>query len=135
MAIIEMFDNISSAVDESEFSVGIFIVLSKAFDTINHSILLDKLSYYSIRGIALDWFRSYLHSRQQYVFLNGVSSALKHIDCGVPQGSILGPLLFILYINDIINCSEILSLILFVDDTNIFCSNNKIIKLENIINC
>ena len=63
---MEMFDKISSAVNNGEFSVGICIDLSKAFDTINHSILLDKLSYYGIRGIALDWFRSYLHSRQQY---------------------------------------------------------------------
>ena len=135
MAILEMFDKISSAVDNGHFSVGIFIDLSKAFDTINHSILLDKLSYYGIRGVALDWFRSYLQSRQQYVFLNGFSSTLKNIDCGVPQGSILGPLMFILYINDIVNCSDILSLILFADDTNIFCSNIDINKLEGIINC
>ena len=92
MAIMEMFDRISSAVDNGEYSVGIFIDLSKAFDTINHSILLDKLHHYGIRGIGLDWFRSYLQSKQQYVFLNGVSSSLKYIDCGVPQGSILGPL-------------------------------------------
>jgi hypothetical protein len=134
MAIMEMFDRISSAVDNGEYSVGIFIDLSKAFDTINHSILLEKLHHYGIRGIALDWFRSYLQSRQQYVFLNGVSSSLKYIDCGVPQGSILGPLLFILYINDIINCSDILRLILFADDTNIFYSNSDICKLESIVN-
>ena len=120
MAIIEMVDRISAAIDNGEYPIGILIDLSKAFDTINHSILLDKLEYYGIRGFALKWFESYLYSRQQYVFLNGASSTTSHINCGVPQGSILGPLLFILYINDIAKCSEILRLILFADDTNIF---------------
>ena len=120
MAMIEMLDKISAAADNGEYPIAIFIDLSKAFDTINHSILLNKLEYYGIRGFALKWFESYLHSRQQYVFLNGASSATSHINYGVPQGSILGPLLFILYINDLAKCSEILNLILLADDTN-FC--------------
>ena len=123
MAIIEMLDKISAAIDNGEYPIAIFINLSKPFDTINHSILLDKLEYYGIRGFALKWFESYLHSRQQHVFLDGASSGTSHINCGVPQGSILGPLLFILYINDIAKCSEILRLILFADDTNIFYSS------------
>jgi hypothetical protein len=75
-----------------------------------------------------------LHSRQQYVFLDGASSGTSHINCGVPQGSILGPLLFILYINDIAKCSEILRLILFADDTNNFYSNSDMSEIENIVN-
>ena len=134
MAMTEMLDKISAAIDNGEYPIGIFIDLSKAFDTINHSILLDKLEYYGIRGFALNWFESYLHSRQQYVFLDGASSAMCHINCGVPQGSILGPLLFILYINDIVKCSDILQFILFADDTNIFYSNSDISELERIVN-
>lgn len=68
MAILEMYDRISLAIDNREYAIGIFIDLSKAFDTINHSIMIRKLEYYGIRGIALDWFNSYLKSRQQYVF-------------------------------------------------------------------
>jgi len=108
MALMEMYDKISLAMDNHEYSVGIFIDLSKAFDTINHSILIEKLNYYGIRGIVLDWFRSYLQSRQQYVYLNGMSSTMRSIICGVPQGSLLWTLLFILYVNDITSCCEIL---------------------------
>ena len=96
--------------------------------------MLNKLEYYGIRGFALKWFESYLHSRQQYVFLDGAFSATIHVNCGVPQGSILGPLLFILYINDIATCSEILRLILFADDTNIFYSNSDRSEIENVVN-
>jgi hypothetical protein len=134
MAILEMYDRISLAIDNREYAIGIFIDLSKAFDTINHSIMIRKLEYYGIRGIALDWFNSYLKSRQQYVFFNGVSSSLKPINCGVPQGSILGPMLFILYINDIVNCSNIWKFILFADDTNLFYKNRDLLELEHVVN-
>jgi hypothetical protein len=134
MAIMNMQEKISAAIDNHEFSVGIFIDLSKAFDTINHEILIGKLEYYGIRGVALDWFRSYLQFRQQYVYLNNVSSSLRPVVCGVPQGSVLGPLLFILYINDIVKCSDILKFILFADDTNLFYSNRNFYVLEQEIN-
>ncbi len=124
LALIDLFDNISSAIDRKEHSVGIFLDLSKAFDTVDHNILLDKLNYYGIRGLALDLIKSYLSDRMQYVQYNQTGSIRQNISCGVPQGSILGPLLFLLYINDLANVSKLLTIILFADDTNIFYSHN-----------
>ena len=92
--------------------------LSKAFDTLDHNILLNKLQHYGIRGIALDWFRNYLTDRTQYVSIDGVNSTQLHVSCGVPQGSILGPLLFLIYINDLATVSKTAITILFADDTN-----------------
>ena len=134
MSLIDVYDKISQAVDRSEYSVGIFIDLSKAFDTLNHSILLRKLEYYGIRGMPLNWFKSYLHNRKQYVVLDNVSSKLVNVSYGVPQGSILDPLLFVLYINDMANSSNLLTFILFADDTNLFYSSTNLKHLENIVN-
>ena len=123
MALQDMYDKISQSIEHRESSIGVFLDLSKAFDTVNHDILLCKLSHYGVRGVALEWFSDYLTRRKQCVVFNGVTSDLKNILCGVPQGSILGPLLFIIYVNDITNCSKLLHFILFADDTNIFYSN------------
>ena len=114
-----MYDKISSAIDNKEYTVGIFIDLSKAFDIVDHDILLSKLEHYGIRGTALSWFENYLNNREQYVEFNGHRSELWRIKCGVPQGSILGPLLFLVYINDLCNVSKVVDFILFADDTNI----------------
>ena len=92
---------------------------SKTFDTLDHSILLRKLAYYEINGSALEWFTSYLTGRTQYVEIDGILSDILSLSTGVPQGSILGPLLFLIYMNDIPNCTEYFNFILYVDDTTL----------------
>jgi len=134
MAMLGMYDRDSSSIEKNQFSIGLFIDLSKAFDTLNQKILLYKLEYYGIRGVPLKWFESYLSNRQQYVCINGVSSKTLHVTCGVPQGSILGSLLFILYFNDILTSSSILTFILFADDTNLFHSDKDIVTLFKTVN-
>jgi hypothetical protein len=134
MAILDMYEKISESIDKHEVSIGVFIDLSKAFDTINHEILLRKLEHYGIRGLPLQWFKDYLTNRKQFVCYKNVSSCLQTIACGVSQGSILGPLLFILYVNDIMHCSEILHFILFADDTNLFHSCSNYVDLMTTVN-
>ena len=133
-ALMSFVGKVAHAIDKSLHTIGIILDLSKAFDTINHDILLHKLSHYGVRGKALEWFRSYLTNRKQYVFLNEHASDLRHINCGVPQGSILGPLLFILYINDFYRSSQVLSFILFADDTNLFFSHSDHKVLTDTVN-
>ena len=102
--------------------------------SIDHDILLHQLDYNGIRGIVLDWFRDDPSKRTQYVSYNDSKSDLKTILCGVPQGSILGPLLFILYINDITNTSTLLDFLLFADDTTILYSSSDIVSKIPLIN-
>jgi len=134
LALVQLYDKVTEAIANNKHVIGIFMDLSKAFDTIDHDILLKKLKVYGIRGVTLSWFRNYLLDRQQYVSVNGASSDLLTIQCGVPQGSILGPLLFLIYINDIINTSSLLSFILFADDTNIFYSHDQLDSLVHTLN-
>jgi retron-type reverse transcriptase len=120
LAIIELTNKLTKAIDNGEFIIGIFLDLSKAFDIINHGILIQKLEHYGIRGVSQLWFQNYLTNRKQIVKYNQVSSKEILIQTGVPQGSILGPIQFLLYMNDIENCSKLLSFVLFADDTNTF---------------
>ena len=124
-AIMKLTEKIKMAIIENnEFMIGIFLDLSTAFDTINHNILLQKLGFYGIRGLCKDWFRNYLANRQQIVKYNSTYSENKSIKCRVPPGSALCTLLFLLFIYDIHTCSNLLSFILFADDTNLFISGN-----------
>ena len=134
MAIICLVDRLVSALEKGEIGIGIFIVFRKAFDTVDHAILLEKLNYYGIRGSALDWLQSYLCDRQQFVEFEGYSSNMQYLQCGVPQGSNLGPLLFLLYINDLAYVSPNLFAILFADDSNFFCTGKDIDDLVDTVN-
>ena len=120
MAIMELVENITNAMDNGKFTIGVFIDLKKAFDTVDHSILVTKFDHYGIRGVAKKWLSSYLENRKQYVCFNGTDSGFLPITCGVPQGLILGPSLFLLYANDLCNVSTRLTSILFADDTSCF---------------
>ena len=106
LALIHLTNKIATATDQHEIAAGVFLDLSKAFDTLNHDILFSKLEHCGIRGVALHWIKSYFNNRKEFVSYN-VSSNEQVIKCGVPQSSILGPLLFILYINDLFRAHHI----------------------------
>ena len=134
MALISLTDKLTEALEKGDVGVGIFIDFRKAFDTVNHKILLDKLYHYGIRGVPLNWFQSYLIGRKQCVEFNNVTSNVQDMKCGVPQGSNLGPLLFLLYINDLAFVSPELFAILFADDSIFFCTGSDLSSVINIVN-
>ena len=132
--IITLIERISRALDTGEIVCGIFIDFSKAFDVIPHKTLLKKLYAYGIRGEIYNWFKSYLSDRSQFVQYQNSKSGTKPITHGVLQSSILGPLLFILYINDFSNASKLLFKILFADDTSVFIEGYQYDKMIEILN-
>ena len=119
LAALELADRISQYLDNGEIPIAIFLDLSKAFDTLDHKILLSKLEYYGIKGTALKWFESYLSNRSQYVIYDNTKSQQSPLFTGVPQGSVLGPLLFLIYMNDVSNASDKFNSVLFADDTTL----------------
>ena len=127
-------DEISAAIDKKMSTIGVFIDLRKAFDTINHDILIDKLEHYGVRGTANKWIMNCLNGRQQNVQIDNVHSGLKKVIHGIPQGSILGPRLFITYINDMRYVSSFLKYVLFADDTTIIGACNDINLLNKEVN-
>ena len=130
-AVIEIVDNIIQELEEGNMVAGIYLDLSKAFDTVDHKILKHKLEHYGIRGLPLRWIDNYLKDRKQYTQVNGVKSELKAINYGVPQGSVLGPLLFLIYVNDIDSSTNNNKLRLFADDSNVFVVDKKAESLKD----
>ena len=132
-AIADIYDKLINNLDKGLSSCAIFLDLAKAFDSVSHEILLRKLHYYGVRGKALELFKSYLSCRSQFVKLNGVKSSLARVEFGVPQGSILGPLLFLIFINDLPNASKFY-IKLFADDTFLCAQNKDFADLERDVN-
>ena len=117
-ALTSLTEIIRKALDEDKFTCGVFIDLQKAFDTVDHGILLSKLNHYGVRGVSYEWFKSYLTGRQQFTTIAHLKSDLCSINYGVPQGSVLGPILFLLYINDLNQAILHSKIHHFTDDTN-----------------
>ena len=132
-ALINIAENIRKALDYGNIGCGVFVDLQKALDTVDHQILLAKLNHYEICGVSKDWFKSYLSNCSQYISINGYKSGLAAINCGVHQGSVLGPLLFLLYINDLNQAIKFCKVHHFADDTNLLCLSNSIKKLNKLV--
>ena len=125
-AITIALDFVTRALDNKKYCLGTFLDVSKAFDFIDHNILIKKLFNYGIRGISLSWFQNYLNDRSQYVTLNDITSSILPVLYGIPQGSILGPILFLLYVNDLPNVDKLVEFVLYADDTTILISSNSL---------
>ena len=119
-ALLNAQNILLESLSKRQISLLLLIDFSKAFDMVEHQILLEKLNHYGIRGPVLKWLESYLSNRKQFVSINGSDSETSTLDYGVPQGSILGPLLFIIYINDIPNIAEFAKFILYATMQTLF---------------
>ena len=133
-ALTSLTEQIRKGLDSNKYVGGVFIDLQKAFDTVDHKVLLGKLEHYGIRGVANDLFKSYLNNRRQFVSIKGFNSEEKVMEYGVPQGSVLGPLLFLIYINDIHNALKHSTTRLFADDTNFLTENSSLDGLQKNLN-
>ena len=132
-ATLDFVHVIEDAIESNNYAIGVFCDLSKAFDTLNHEILLTKLHHYGIRNKEWQWFQSYLQGRCQFVTLNGFNSSKAPLETGVPQGSILGPLLFLLYINDLASSTQ-LECVKFADDTNLLVTGSNLEEMIDTLN-
>ena len=134
-AVARLVDQIYESLENDKNTVGIFIDLSKAFDIVNHAVFLEKLEICGSTGATLAWFRSYLTNRKQYIFINNdTNTSEQKVTCGVPQGSILGPLLLLIYVNDLPSASNLLNTMMFADDTNLFFEHKDIRVLFSTVN-
>ena len=132
--LLSFIDKVIQAIEKGEYTIGVFLDFSKAFDTVHHDILLDKLDHYGTRGCTLSWFKSYLSCSTQCVTYNGSESNRQMIKCGVPQGSILGPLLFLIYINDLCSVCKKNITVLFSDNINLFSSGLDATGIQDGVN-
>lgn len=130
-AILQFTEGIYKHLENKHYVAGVFIDLSKAFDSLNHHILLHKLEHIGIRGVPLNLFKSYISDRSQSVFCNAASSSSKTLSTGVPQGSILGPLLFLIYIDDIVKASTKFKYTIYADDTNLLIADKNLFNLHS----
>ena len=133
-ALITLVDRVTKSLDRGNIIISLFIDLKKAFDTVHHQVLLRKLYACGIRGILLKWFESFLTDRSQYVIYDGVKSETRPVECGVPQGSFLGPLFFIISMNDICNVSDLMFAIMYADDTCFLINCTDLHKLMKQLN-
>ena len=133
-ALISLTENIRKNLDEGNIGCGIFVDLQKAFDTVEHDILLSKLEHYGIRGLANEWFKSYLSNRKQYVSINGYDSNLADAKFGVSQGSVLGPLLFLVFTNDWNHALKLCKFHHFVDGANLIHFSKSVYRLNKYVN-
>ena len=122
---MQLVDQINCNFEKNLYTLGIFIDFSKAFDTVDHKILITKLENYGVKGTNLLSFKSYLKNRKQFIAYENFSTSYINISCRAPQGPILGPLLFLVYVNDLNKTCDVLGPIMFADDTNLFPSKYK----------
>ena len=133
-ALISLTENIRKNLDQGNIRCAIFVDLQEAFDTVEHNILLSKLENYGMHGLANEWFKSYLSNIKQYVSINGYDSNLADVKFGVPQGSVLGPLLFLVYINDLNQALKFCKVHHFADDTNLIHFSKSVNRLNRYVN-
>ena len=131
---ITLVNKITSSRDTGDLVIGVFLDLKKAVDTVDHNILFDKMHAYGIRGNTWRWFHSYLSNRSHFVSYDGIQSTIQYIRCGVPQGSVLVPLLFIICMNDICNVSELLFTVLYADDASVVIHGKCMSSIITILN-
>ena len=134
LAALRLVVHVTNEMDNLNVPINIYIDLSKAFDSLNYSILLKKLRHYRISGCSYELFRSYLSNRLQFVDFNGKMSTELAISTGVPQGSVLGPLLILMYINDLPLVSNIFTMLIYADDTTLYCNVNPNVT-DDLLNC
>ena len=134
LAALNVVDYLTYKLENGIIPINIYIDLSKAFDTLIHSILLDKMNYYGVDGVAKNLLQSYLSHRHQVIDFNGSTSDTLEIKTGVPQGSVLGPFFFSVYINDLPSCTDIFNMIMYADDTTLFCDINGNPSAEHVLN-